>query len=534
MFAAATAPTSTTTTSIFNTTTACNKTNETKSYTKKELKCNNDNINNDDGSDPHILRVPKDCKTLKEAVEKANKSRARSFGTIHTISLSPGIHTIDMYTNVFDADLNYVEVEIPLLIHGHSDQISFKTIVDGGFLIKGNPDGEKGDKTVRFKDLTISNSADSGIYCFYGLGVKAIDVNIEDCEGRGMVVQGGGIKGEFSGTIQRCGMSGLSARDGGEIIVSCKGGSDLTTKITCFDENTGVVVNKSIIGCTCPLNIHANRTRIESNCVNGFSEDYGCETDGISSKIHFLDPLTKEHVSKRNSGGGNWGGPGIIDTIALKLRQDDRIYVPEEESTIIGAIKRAKMSGGHINTIVIKYGRYNTGNEKYINIDFSPLNIIGAGNDKTIIEGGGFKITGEKKRIFRGEVYVNKAITIQSLCISNAKGSGIFAENGLPCRVNDCTVIGSEGYGICCQLTWMNISDTIVESSGLSGIFCAYGGNIKVMNPRTRIWGNCVKNRRFDFGLRIHGKGSLITIIEPLMKGEIAKGNKGGGNMGKT
>ena len=197
------------------------------------------------------IRIPDDVLTLSEAFTIANESKGKSFGTITTVVLGEGVHTIDINVNVFGYELNYVEITVPLEIYGHPDQTNHRTIVEGGFLIKGVRDdwihGEKRGSFVSFRDLTIKNSADCGIYCFGGLGARVRDVIIQDCDGRGMVVQG--TLGTFSGVIQRCGMSGLCARDGGEIVVSC---GDVST-------------------CSCPLENHPNRTRIESNVVCGFS-----------------------------------------------------------------------------------------------------------------------------------------------------------------------------------------------------------------------------------------------------------------------
>ena len=348
-----------------------------------------------------------------------------------------------------------------------------------------------------------------------------------------------GTTGEFSGTILRCGMSGLSARGCGEITVSCQSdGLNLdSTEVTQFDAE-GLLVHTQVTGCTCPLYIHPNRTRIESNCQNGYSEDYGLEVEAPASQIHFLAPLTKEHVSSRNGGGGDSGGKGVIDSVALVLRLDDTIHVPEESTTIAGAVARARESQGKIKYIVVEYGRYGMAGN-YIDIDFSPLEIIGMGNDKTFVAGG-FKITGEKIKIIGGQAgrkethLVNKAVVIKSLCIAGAQGSGIFGENGIPVIVEDCTIVGSRAYGICCQLTWMKVIETVVENSGLSGIFSAYGGKVTVSGPRSRVWGNGQKERRFDFGVRNHGKNSSVHFVAPLVKEKVSTGNFAGGDFGMT
>ena len=481
--------------------------------------------------DPHIIHVPQDC-TLNQAIDKANKSIGKSYGQVHTIILDGGIHEVDFYTSVYGLDLNYVEILLPLLIQGHPDQTNHPTVVDGGFLIKG----VKGEK-VTIKDLTIVNSIDSGIHAFKGLNVSAINVHIKDCEGRGMVVQGEGVKAAFSGEIFGCGMSGLSARDAGEILVSCQ--SNTGTLVTMFDSK-GFLVKKKVFTCTCPLTIHANRTRIENNCTIGYLQDYGLEVESLDSKIRFLFPLTKEHVARRNSGGGNWGGEGVIDTTAETLKASNTILVPEEETTIAGAVRRAKLSDGHITIIELQKG-YHPIRQRYVNIDFSPLTIVGKGADKSIVTGGGFKVSGEKRKVLQGngfddshKTYLNKPIHLDSFCIVDAKSSGIFAESGLPVVVNNVTILKSSAYGAVCQMTQMSLIDTTIENCRFSGVFSANGGMVELRGPRTRVWRNCTSNREFDFGLRNHGNNSNINVVEPLTLWDVATKNGGGGDVDAT
>jgi hypothetical protein len=49
--------------------------------------------------------------------------------------------------------------------------------------------------------------------------------------------------------------------------------------------------------------------------TSGIGGHYGLDTDDTSSTIHLLFPLTKESVSTNNSGAGNYGGDGTIETV---------------------------------------------------------------------------------------------------------------------------------------------------------------------------------------------------------------------------
>ena len=49
-------------------------------------------------------------------------------------------------------------------------------------------------------------------------------------------------------------------------------------------------------------------TTVHHNCTEGESDDYGLGVfSSRSSTIQLVSPLTKEHVSLDNGGGGNWG-----------------------------------------------------------------------------------------------------------------------------------------------------------------------------------------------------------------------------------
>ena len=497
------------------------------------------------------IRVPRDAPTIAEAVHIAREHYHTS-RTRPTIILSGGIHKIDVYDSTEGHPLNYVRLDFPLLIDGDRDRVSTPTIIHGGFLVTEPPQQQRLEgeaksteftlgslhQSVCFRRLTIQDSLDSAIHSFYSttLPINVMSCSIADCEGRGIVVQGPGVRGTVAGTtVERCIMSGISALDGGEIIVSCIS-STLVAKKGSTSGATGAATTtaakeEDCVRCTCPMVIHAGRTRVENNCMGGYSEDYGLEVGSRESTIRLLRPLVKECVSGSNGGGGDWGGPGSIDSMSPDLLEDDVIHVPDEESTLCGALSRARESDGRVTKIVLKYGRHLVGDvdkdkyvDKYVEVDFAPIEIVGAGVGRTVVVGG-FKVTGKKTVLGHG-------VVLRGMSIVDSRGSGVFGENGLAVRVEKCSISGCNAYGVAIQRTQGELVDCLIERCSFSGIFAAYGGKVTVSGMKSRVAGNCVRERMMDYGVRCHGKSSQVLIESSLKRAEVSVENLGGGNYG--
>jgi hypothetical protein len=59
---------------------------------------------------------------------------------------------------------------------------------------------------------------------------------------------------------------------------------------------------------------------VHHNCTDGDSDKYGLTVYGASATIQLVSPLTKEHVSLDNGGGGNWGAAFGGDINQIKTR----------------------------------------------------------------------------------------------------------------------------------------------------------------------------------------------------------------------
>jgi hypothetical protein len=62
------------------------------------------------------------------------------------------------------------------------------------------------------------------------------------------------------------------------------------------------------------VEIEGEETRIDNNGTHGSEYQHGLQASA-ESFIHLLAPLTKEGISTNNNGGGNYGGPGTIETV---------------------------------------------------------------------------------------------------------------------------------------------------------------------------------------------------------------------------
>ena len=192
-----------------------------------------------------------------------------------------GTHIVTSYKDEDGDDRPGVLFEVPMTVSGAGREKTF--VEGGGFRIKG----ENKDQHCTFLDLTIQKTKEDGL-----LG----------CEGR---MQGyGGMSFDCRRVkFDKCGRWGV-----------CVGGSTKGRLTNCQLTNC----KQSGVYCSDTagtIEIEGEESRINNNCTDGDSGDYGLEAYTSSSIIHLLSPLTKEDVSTNNNGGGNYGGEGTIETV---------------------------------------------------------------------------------------------------------------------------------------------------------------------------------------------------------------------------
>jgi len=137
------------------------------------------------------VRVPADCQTLKEAVEKVQKD-----DRLTTIVLGKGEHQIDgEYLNISSATNIVGDPEVP------KEEI----VVVGGIGIKKGIQGN-----CRLQHLTLRQAKWHGVNGQSSFTME--DVLVEQCGGDGVVVVGTGVVGRCTNVqVRQCGSSGSAS-----------------------------------------------------------------------------------------------------------------------------------------------------------------------------------------------------------------------------------------------------------------------------------------------------------------------------------
>jgi hypothetical protein len=195
------------------------------------------------------VRVPQDCKTLLEAVQRvAQDSR------FTTIVVGQGEHQIDD---------DYLYIRSVMNIAGDPDVAKEDIVIVGGIHFK------QGIQGCHLQHLTLRKAEYHGVWGYSSFTMD--DVIVEQCNHHGVVVYGYVVARCTNVEVRQCGQSGVCA--------------DMGASIT-------------LIG---------DKTTVHHNCTDGDSDKYGLKVYGFSSTIQLVYPLTKEQVSINNGGGGNWG-----------------------------------------------------------------------------------------------------------------------------------------------------------------------------------------------------------------------------------
>jgi hypothetical protein len=160
----------------------------------------------------------------------------------------------------------YVTMKKPLSMYGAG--CGETTLVGVGLKSKGN----KSDGIVEIQDLKIKGGEASGLYAWQGM-----EVIMRGC------------------TIEECGWHGVRAE---------------RADITCDDlQVIGCGHSGVVASYNATITLSGQSTSIQGNGFRLYAE-YS------SSSIHLVHPLTKKQISKKNGGGGNWGGRGTIKQIS--------------------------------------------------------------------------------------------------------------------------------------------------------------------------------------------------------------------------
>jgi parallel beta-helix repeat protein len=202
------------------------------------------------------------------------------FGRFNALSESgstniPKLVLID--NGIYDEGGNYVVINISISIVGESRE---HCIVIGGLEMNGK------EVDVNVTNLTLRKSNSIGVYGNWGASMHLDNVSVENSGNDGVYIWGSKRNTMKNCQVSRSKYHGFSVWNGGLITIS------------------------------------GNATTIHHNGTPGFLV-YGLYTNGISSSIHLVSPLTKEMISTNNHCARNYGGC-TIQTITNNNTKEEK------------------------------------------------------------------------------------------------------------------------------------------------------------------------------------------------------------------
>ena len=170
----------------------------------------------------------------------------------------------------------------------------------------------------------------------------------------------------------------------------------------------------------------------------------------------------------------------------------------------------------------IKEGDYEV-DEDYLRINY-PLKIIGAGQDNTFIQGGGFEIKGKKEK--------GKKVELKDMTIKGSSECGLLAFNGLSFLCKDMTFTQYGEAGVWAENTKGRFINCVITQCRWSGIYCYKNASIELEGSQTKVDGNGASGDGDDYGLKTEYTSSTIHLLFPLTKESVSTNNRWGKNYG--
>ncbi len=501
--------------------------------------------------DPAVLRVPEESPTLEDALARAKQSR----GKIATIRVGTGTHK---------------------LAGGKED-----LVIDDAYpleIVGADPNGDPGATVLQMTSYAYSRRH----ICVKSAGRE----------------HGGSARGNSSSGSSDVVIRGLTLRGGKGLV--CSTGLQMTNVIVDLAQEDGLLVmdggrvlctNFVVTNC-CKSGVHTkgknSRAVLQgekTSLTNNVTRDdcygvYHVTSFGLlaeaASQIILVSPLTLDTVSMGNAswcgGSRNWDlSPSCTFETwhSAECRwkpltnpsEPTALMVPEDCDTLEQALERATgtPAASAITTIRLSAGTFevegeclairtrNTHDKLDKSIYDFPIEIIGAGEEKTIITGGGFKIgdkycqhngdsdDGDNKRS-RNEVIL-RDMTIHAT-------NGVWNDHGLPTKIVNVVVKGIDGNGVCASGHGEGGSRGRIECENVrvsgckeSGFFANQGGTIVLRGEKTLSTGNCTGTHDtvgLCHGLHAAHKSSSIRLVFPLTRETVSTGNGGGGDWGES
>jgi hypothetical protein len=221
-----------------------------------------------------VVRVPEDCNTLKEAVD-----RVHGDDRLTTIVVGKGTHQIDIVVGKVTHPCDHLIDGRCLLITSAMNIVGDPGVPKSEIVVVGGIEFKTGIQgNCHLQHMTLRQAKKNGVTATSPFTME--DVLVEQCGWHGVEAYGNFGVGRCTNVeVRQCGFSGVSVSYYGSI---------------------------TLIGAK--TTVHHNCTIGRRDSTTGRHEDYGLKVKQCSSAtIQLVSPLTKEQVSLDNGGGGNWG-----------------------------------------------------------------------------------------------------------------------------------------------------------------------------------------------------------------------------------
>ena len=173
--------------------------------------------------------------------------------------------------------------------------------------------------------------------------------------------------------------------------------------------------------------------------------------------------------------------------------------------------------------LFIKEGVHKVVGQRSLNIRY-PLKIVGAGRDKTIIQGG-FWIGGTKEE--------GKNVGLKDMTVKGAKFRGLEgSSNSLSFLCTRMTFTQCRFRGVFARSTKGRLINCVTTQCAYSGIYCDENALIELEGSQTKVDGNVTSGYSDDYGLETYPTSSIIHLLFPLTKESVSTNNHGGRNYG--
>jgi len=156
-----------------------------------------------------------------------------------------------------------------------------------------------------------------------------------------------------------------------------------------------------------------------------------------------------------------------------------------------------------------------------------PIKIVGAGQNKTFIHGGGFSI--DAKKSSGGE-----QIELSQMTIHYTADCAIYGNDGLSFIGDKLTLSHCGTSGVMAMGTEGRLLNCVVTQCGLSGICSGYNALIEVAGEKTKVDGNGTLGESDSYGLHTYDTSSFIHLLAPLTKESVSFNNYNGQNYGSS